>query len=94
MSTTKRDLDELRKLVGSRGWAYLEEVMKREVVMAAMQIADSPAMPLDEINFRRGAIWAAKQLLEMPNRLLLRLENELVMEKATKAEPSEASPTP
>lgn len=55
--------------------------MEKEIVQSAMNIAESPKMDLEEINFRRGAIWAGKQLLEMPNRLKIRYENEIALEK-------------
>ena len=55
--------------------------MKEEIVTSAMSIADNSKMDLDEINFRRGSIWAAKQFLEIPNRLKLKFENEIALEK-------------
>jgi hypothetical protein len=69
-------LKSLDDLEASKGWTILRSTMEREVVQAAMAIAQSPTMSLDEINFRRGAIWAAQQLLELPSRLRLRLEAE------------------
>jgi hypothetical protein len=69
-------LKALDDLEASKGWTILRSTMEREVVQAAMAIAQSPQMPLDEINFRRGAIWAAQQLLDLPTRLRLRLQAE------------------
>jgi hypothetical protein len=73
---TLKALDQLKN---SRGWAYLRAVMEQEAVAAAMAIADNPKMTLDEINFRRGTIWAAKQLLDLPDKLALRLQNEVAL---------------
>lgn len=70
-------LKALAELEASKGWTILRSTMEREVVQAAMAIAQTPQMPLDEINFRRGAIWAAQQLLELPQRLKLRAEAEV-----------------
>lgn len=81
----KQALAALETLQRSKGWNYLNEIMREEVVQAAMSIANSPNMELDEINFRRGSIWAANQLLDLPNRLRLRLENELAL--ASKDDP-------
>lgn len=71
----------LNALERSKGWKYLREVMEQEVLSAAMAIADTPNMPIDEINFRRGSIWAAKSLLDLPQKLKLRLENEIALSR-------------
>ncbi len=96
MTPKERDLKELKKMLATRGWAVLNDIMEREVVSAAMAIATSPAMSLDEINFRRGSIWAAKQLLQMPTTLVTRLEGELMMDEATRkaAQPITSEPRP
>ncbi len=79
--SSKSRLQNLSKLTESTGWKQIVAVMEEEIVKSAMSIAESPKMDLEEINFRRGAIWAAKQLLEMPNRLKIRYENEIALEK-------------
>jgi hypothetical protein len=85
---TLKSLDQLKN---SRGWAYLRAVMEQEAVAAAMAIAENPKMTLDEINFRRGTIWAAKQLLDLPDKLALRLQNEVALTR--KDDPSPPSDT-
>ena len=79
--SSKSRLQNLSKLTESTGWKQIVAVMEEEIVKSAMSIAESPKMDLEEINFRRGAIWAAKQLLEMPNRLKIRYENEIALER-------------
>ncbi len=79
--TPKQKLQNLSKLLESNSWKLIVEIMEEEIVTSAMSIAESPKMDLEEINFRRGAIWAGKQLLEMPNRLKIRYENEIALEK-------------
>ena len=74
-----RALDSLEK---SKGWSYVKGVMDEEILTAATQIAEHRKMEIDEINFRRGAIWAAQQLLTLPDRLRLRLENEVALTSA------------
>ena len=78
--TSKEKLRKLKELENSSGWNVLVEIMKDEIVQSAMQIAESPNMSLDEINYRRGSIFAAKRLLELPSRLAVHLENEIVMD--------------
>lgn len=77
--TPRERLKGVLDLQKSPGWKALSDVMADEVVAAAMAIADNPKMSLDEINFRRGAIWAAKQLIDLPTKIQLKLENELAL---------------
>ncbi|MAS48194.1 MAG: hypothetical protein CL557_12405 [Alphaproteobacteria bacterium] len=72
-----RAVDDLMK---SKGWQVLNQIMKDEIVSSAMSIADNASMDLQEINFRRGSIWAAKQMLEMPIRLRQKLEAEIALD--------------
>lgn len=69
-------IDALRK---SKGWQIVHRTMQDEIVAAAMQIADTPHMTQQEVDFRRGAIFAAKQLLELPQKLQNRLEAERML---------------
>lgn len=77
--TPKTKAKALDALMRSKGWQVIAEVMAEEQVAAAMAIADNPQMTLDEINFRRGAIWAATQLQNLPERLMRRLEADIVL---------------
>jgi hypothetical protein len=79
--TSKSKIKAIDGLTKSQGWRVLREVMEQEIVQAAMQIAETPTMPLDEINFRRGSIWAAKTMLELPERLRMKLEAEAALGK-------------
>ena len=79
--TSKSKIKAIDGLTKSQGWRIMREVMEQEIVQAAMQIAETPTMPLDEINFRRGSIWAAKTMLELPERLRMKLEAETVLTK-------------
>jgi hypothetical protein len=83
----KARVKHLRALLDSRGWAILHEVMQEEVVSAAMAIASSANMSIDEINFRRGSIWAAKQLDSLPQTLLARAESDLALATAMTVAP-------
>ena len=65
----KASLNAIDTLENSKGWTVMRKVMEEEIVSSAMAIAESPTMSLDEINFRRGTIFAAKALLDMPTKL-------------------------
>ena len=66
-------------LLNSKGWSIVLEIMHEEIVQSAMAIAESQKMELDEINFRRGSIWAAKQFLEMPVRLRQKVQADVAL---------------
>lgn len=73
-----RDITCLSELRATRGWAVIEEKMREELIAASLLLARNAPMTKDEIDFRRGAIWAASELLELPARLIQRLENDLL----------------
>lgn len=60
--------------------------MEDEIVSLALTMADSPEMSQQQMDYNRGAIWAARQLLDLPQRLILRVENELHLENANSRE--------
>jgi hypothetical protein len=82
----KDALKAVQELEASAGWAYAKQAMQDDILRAAYNIAESPNMTLEEINFRRGAMWAARRLLELPVALRLRLENDVLMEAAMSKE--------
>lgn len=75
----------------SRGWNYVREVMEQEIVSAAMGMANNANMSVEEMHFRRGSIWAAKQLLELPEKLMLHLESQIKLEAADELSDATAS---
>jgi len=76
----KQAMKLVKELRESDGWKYLEEVMRDEILAASYAISDGNNMPVDEIHYRRGAIWAARKLVEMPNALEVKLEDAVRME--------------
>jgi len=77
--TPSAKLKAVDNLLNSKGWAVVMEIMHEEILASAMSIAETPSMELDEINFRRGSIWAAKQMLELPVRLRQKLEGDIAL---------------
>ena len=75
----KNQVKAILNLQSSDGWELIKKVMEDEILQAAMQIGENPNMELNEINFRRGAIWAANRMLELPDRLKVKLENEIAL---------------
>jgi hypothetical protein len=81
----------LATLKTSRGWTYIEEVMEKEIVGAALGMATNANMSVEEMHFRRGSIWAAKQLLDLPERLTAHLESAIALEAANLPDEAQAS---
>ena len=76
----KTALQALEQLEKNRGWAYIRAIMEREILDAAMNIAKRPNMTMEEIHYRRGAIWAAERLVELPDRLRFGLQNKIALD--------------
>mgnify|MGYP007047387769 CR=1 FL=1 len=81
--TVKRTIKEIIELAESKGWAHVNEVMKDEILQLALMIARQKEMTAQEIDFNRGAIWAAEQLLNLPEKLIRKLEGDLSLDEAT-----------
>jgi len=79
----KTQVKDLIQLTESRGWEQVNEVMKDEILQLALLMARSKEMSQQEMDFNRGAIWAAEQLLNLPSRLIHRLEGDMSLEDAT-----------
>jgi hypothetical protein len=77
------DLRALRELKGSRGWVILMDAVKDDVFSACLQMADNPVMTEKEIDFRRGAISAARNFVNSIDALISRAENEILLASAT-----------
>ena len=45
-------------------------------------MAENKMLTIDEINFRRGAMFAARRLVELPKNLDMLLDNEILMESS------------
>ena len=84
----KASLQAIDALVKSKGWTVMRKVMEEEIVSSAMAIAENSQMTLDEINFRRGSIFAAKALLDLPSKLTSKFSAEIALgDKDDKSNP-------
>ena len=74
---------QLKKLVAlqkSDGWKIVNEIMKDEILQLALLMARSKEMSQQEMDFNRGAIWAAEQMLNLPKKITHKLEGEIALE--------------
>lgn len=80
----RQAIDKLTSLKKSDGWKIVATVMDEETLNAAIQLSEFRDLPLEEIHFRRGAMWAARQLRDMPEKLIMKYENDLALDEANK----------
>ena len=64
----------------SDGWKIVNEIMKDEILQLALLMARSKEMSQQEMDFNRGAIWAAEQMLNLPVKIIHKLEGEIALE--------------
>lgn len=76
----------LEELLSSNGWGIIQQKMNDEILSAAYQLSENKGMTVDEIHFRRGAMWAARRMLELPTNMKMLIDNELLMDAAVEAE--------
>ena len=57
--------------------------MQDEILQLALSMARSADMTQQQMDFQRGTIWAAEQLLNVPTRLIHKLEGDKAIEDAT-----------
>ena len=79
----KSKVKDIIELAESKGLSHVNEVMREEILTLALAMARTQEMTQQQMDFQRGAIWAAEQLLNMPERLIHKLEGELSLEEAT-----------
>jgi hypothetical protein len=77
--TSEEKMRILKEFKVSKGWLLLKQLMEEAIMAAAMDMAEGKPMPEEQYNFTRGAMWAAKRHLTLPDELIKQLENELLM---------------
>lgn len=85
----ERDLEELDKLLASRGWQIIKQTLENDILGAAIGMASSARMSNDEMHFRRGSIYATNNFKNLAENL----RNQLAGEVAIKKRPAKAGRT-
>ena len=80
----RQAIDKLSSLQRSDGWKIVANVMDEETLNAAIQLSEFRNLPIEEIHFRRGAMWAARQLKDMPEKLIMKYKNDLALDESIK----------
>tara|TARA_B110000238_G_scaffold198849_1_gene244532 strand:+ start:1063 stop:1350 length:288 start_codon:yes stop_codon:yes gene_type:complete len=81
--TVKSTIKELITLSESPGWEILHKTMQDEILQLALNMARSSEMTQQHMDFQRGAIFAAEQMLSLPTKLINKFEGELSLDEAT-----------
>lgn len=82
MSDYKRRHKAISALTKSDGWRILQEIMREELLASAINLSDRHRASIEDIHFQRGAIWAARQFIDMPTKLLAYYENQVLLDEA------------
>jgi hypothetical protein len=85
----RADLNALEEMSQSRGWAVLIEFIQEEANRAVMAMGKM-GMSMDEVAFRRGAIYASQNVINAPSQLLSVMATELLMRKGASLAPATA----
>ena len=81
--TIKSNIKDLISLSESSGWEVLHKTIEAEILQLALNMARSSEMTQQHMDFQRGAIFAAEQMLSLPTKLINKLEGELSLDEAT-----------
>jgi hypothetical protein len=83
--STQEKLEAVQSLAKSLGWLVLREAMETEIRIVERRLASDRPMTPDEMHFKRGQLNTAYAGLEVPDRIIRVLENQLMIELATTA---------
>jgi len=82
IASAELTLKSLKEIKLSRGWMAIKDAIKNDLLDACLQLADNPIMTEKEIDFRRGAISAARNFVNVLDLLIARTEGELLLASA------------
>jgi len=77
--TPQEKVEELQKFRNSKVWSVLRDEMEEAILTSAFQLADNKPLSIEELHFKRGALYAAKQFLNLPEQLVMKAQNEVAL---------------
>lgn len=80
------EITALRALLASDGWAIVRTAMDREIRFVTSQLAGPDPITEAELHWRRGSLFAAERLLQLPERLIALFENDHLINSSAMAE--------
>lgn len=78
MKLSKADIRSIETL--TKHWGVVETILEGDVIRAALSLGQSPNMSEAEMHFRRGAIWAAQNMMNLPLKLKTAADSQMAME--------------
>ena len=77
------DLEEIKALVGSRGWAIVKEVLEREANRATDVITSDASTTKEQLDFYRASLRSIRLMLTLPEQISQMLSAEYELAKKT-----------
>lgn len=71
-----RDAEAIEKMLASKGWQLIKEAIEADLVTAAYGLGADPAMPEQELHYRRGRLSATRDFLNAPAMLAQNFYNK------------------
>lgn len=81
--TTATDLDAIKKLISSRGWAIILDSLASEEQVAIRAVTASSSTTKEELDFLRASLRALRLMQGLPQMIKDGLENDLRLAAAT-----------
>lgn len=93
IAQVRRDIDEVRRLLGSRGWEVMRSLLAQDIEVATRALASRANLETTELHYRRGALNAALSMSRLPEAVLEQLENELALHPDAVQQAGSSPPT-
>jgi hypothetical protein len=81
----KENIQAVRELRQHPGWTHMRAIMEHEMRQGVSALCNNANMDEKEMHFRRGALWAAEKMINLPENIELRLRNDLLIEESMPA---------
>lgn len=83
IAALEEDHRALKELLASRGWQIVSDALCADLLRAALSLSENPRLDGAELHHRRGTLFAAKALAELPATLLRNLESQVSLAQAS-----------
>ena len=90
--TPKEALRQLQSLQDHPGYLYLKKLMTDEMQKKALSVATNPRVDESDRAFNAGLLAAAQAFLDMDQRVILHLQNQLALDDASSATAEQKEP--
>jgi selenophosphate synthase len=78
-ASSKKELQSIEAMSASEGWNLTKSIMREELLAAAIDLSSKMVMDKSELDFRRGMIYAANALINLPERMKNKLSADIAI---------------